>query len=88
TWYLCGKHYLYQDIDIRRSPQLFQLLASLKEAPENAGLVKGLQVSRLIDTNWAYKFSETLQSVVNQLPSLLVFTLRSPSTNSEALGAF
>ncbi|KAH6888981.1 hypothetical protein BKA70DRAFT_1121214, partial [Coprinopsis sp. MPI-PUGE-AT-0042] len=77
TWYLAGKPYLYQDIVIRRPTQLFQLLVSLKTAPENAGLVTGLHITCFIDSKWAAKFSKTLQSVVHRLPGLRKFTFES-----------
>ncbi|KAH6916369.1 hypothetical protein BKA70DRAFT_1502355 [Coprinopsis sp. MPI-PUGE-AT-0042] len=77
AWYLAGKRYLYQDIDIKRPTQLFQLLDSLKGAPGNGELVKGLHVTCFIGSEWAAKFSKTLQSVVHRLPWLLTFTFHS-----------
>jgi hypothetical protein len=83
TWYLVGKPYLYQDIDIRRPTQLFELLVSLKKSPENTELVKGLHVSCFIGPEWAAKFSKTLQSIIDRLPDLLRFTLKTPTGTPE-----
>ncbi|KAH6889013.1 hypothetical protein BKA70DRAFT_1329957 [Coprinopsis sp. MPI-PUGE-AT-0042] len=82
--YFAGKRFLYQDVDIKRPTQLFELLLSLKSAPENGELVGGLHISCFIASAWGAKFSKALQSTVDRMPNLRTFTFKSSTKIPES----
>ncbi|EAU91741.2 hypothetical protein CC1G_04509 [Coprinopsis cinerea okayama7 len=75
-WYNIVKPYLYEYIQIRHPIQLFLLLKSLKQHPDNQSLIKVLHINCMISITWQHKFGKTLQSVVDRAPNLREFSMR------------
>ncbi|KAH6913860.1 hypothetical protein BKA70DRAFT_1259693 [Coprinopsis sp. MPI-PUGE-AT-0042] len=80
SWHQIIKPLLYENVVIRRHPQLFLLLESVQRTPSNAPLVRGLHIACCIQEPWAGAFSKALQRTLDCLNALISFTLYAPST--------
>jgi F-box-like len=80
SWHQASKPFLYEDVVIRRHPQLFLILDSIRRTPSNARLVKSLHITCFIQESWAGAFSKALQQTVDSLDALTSFTFHAAVT--------
>ncbi|KAJ7153113.1 hypothetical protein C8R43DRAFT_1126953 [Mycena crocata] len=69
-WYRIAIHLLYQDIVIRRMPQLTDIYDTLDSNPDLGGHIRSIRLTCFVPPHWAGAISPTLAHIFSHCPRL------------------